>query len=223
VFKSNPRALLVAGLAITVIGAVASGAASAAPQWLINGTPFAGDEAISAKISVPGDLFNLISTLTGGVTRIVIGCTALEPIGGEIFGDRLDKATKLALTNCKVDTPGGCKVTEPVVALNLASEAVDLNGMAPVYTTFSPTPPGNGLFVKIFITGCSAEGVYNVGGKTVCEILTPTTQQVEKLCQFKEIRLLNSLKFGLQTARLEGTVVLSLTGPNKGKTWGVNP
>jgi hypothetical protein len=46
---------------------------------------------------------------------------------------------------------------------------------------------------------------------------------VIKLCQFREIGLLNSLKYGVQTAGLEGTVALTLNGINQGKAWGVNP
>jgi hypothetical protein len=223
VLKIKIKALLFMALALTAVGAFVSASASATPQWLINGTPFHGSEAISAKVAVPGDLVNLISTLTGGVTKIEVGCTTFEVIGGEISGDHLDKATKIIFKNCKVDTPANCKVAEPIVAENVTSEAVDLSEKVPVFIKFSPTPPGNGVFAKLSISGCSAEGVFSVTGKTACEVLLPTTQQVEKLCQFKEIALLNSLKYGAQTARLEGTVGFTLTGANKGKTWGVNP
>jgi hypothetical protein len=222
VFKIKARVLVFAVLAITAVGAFASASASAAPQWLINGTPFKIEEAISAKVAIPGDLLNLITTLTGGA-QLIIGCTTFETIGGAIFENNKNKAAKIIFKNCKVDTPKECKVKEPITAENVTSEAVDLGGVVPVFIPFSPTPPGNGVFAKITLLECSAEGVFNVTGKTVCEVLVPTTQQVEKLCQFKEIRLSNSLKFGVQTARLEGTVGFTLTGSNKGKPWGVNP
>jgi hypothetical protein len=197
--------------------------ASAAPQWLINGTPFAGSEAITPKIAVAGDLLNLVSTLTGGTTRLIIGCTGLQVIGAEIFGNNKNKEPKLIFSNCKFDTPAGCKIAEPIVAENVTSEVIDLGGVAPVFITFFPTPPGNGAFTKLTITGCSAEGTFSIFGKFACESLAPTTQQVEKLCQLKEIRLLNSLRYGAQTARLEGTLGFTLAGANKGKVWAVNP
>jgi hypothetical protein len=221
--KTKTWTLSIGVLATIVMSIAMTASASAAPQWSINGTPFNGSEAISAKIAVPGDLLNLISTLTGGTTKVIIGCTTLETIGGEIFGGNKNKVSKLIFRGCKQDTPPGCKITEPLVIENVTSEAVDLGGVAPVFITFSPTPAGNGVFLKFTITGCSAEGVFKVTGKTVCEVLAPPVEQVEKLCLFKETRLLNSLRFGQQTARLEGTVAFTLTGANKGKAWDVNP
>jgi hypothetical protein len=218
--KNIIKVLLLAAFALTALGAVMASAASAAPQWLINGTAFNGEETISTKALGTGLVFTLKSTLPGGAP-INVGCETVSSVGGAILQKNLDRATKITFgPNCKIDIPATCATATTITTGAVNSEATDLAGVEPLYIKFTPvTQP----FAKIILKECAAEGNFNVSGLASCKVAAPTVSAVTKLCAFKESKtLLGSLRFGTNDATLEGVVGFTLSGVNTGKPWSAN-
>jgi hypothetical protein len=197
--------------------AIASDTASAAPQWLINGTAFSGTETISTKALGSG--FTLRSTLPGG-TPMVVSCPSAGTIGGQISGSNKGSATKTAFgPTCLVTTPK-CRVQAEITLAGVNFEATDLAGAEPLYLKFTPTTQP---FTTVKITECAGEGNFNIQGLMSCKIAAPTVSAVEKLCAFNENRtLLGSLRFGTEPITLSGTAGFRLSGTNTGKPWSSN-
>jgi hypothetical protein len=214
--KGKFRVLLFVVFAVMATSAIASATASAAPQWLINGTAFTGQETISAKQLSP---ITLKSALPGG-TPITITCPTASSTGAKINGNNKGSATTISFgPTCATITPK-CKVQAQITTAGVNAEATDLAGAEPLYIKFTPTTQP---FTVIKLAECAGEGSFNVQGLASCKVLAPTLSASTKLCTFQEsTTLLGSLRFGTEPATLEGTAGFSLSGVNVGKSWSAN-
>jgi hypothetical protein len=217
--KAKARVLYLAILAVLIVdGAVTSPAS--ATQWLVSGVAFNGEESIGATLLPGAGLVHLTTHLPGG-ELFVKGCEGFALTGAKMFGKNKGQAESLTLTKCKVDHPVGCKTNSQIVIKPTVAEAVDLvAGVEPVYVTF--TPKTGNEFVTVIVEGCAAEGIYKAVGRAACKVFQPTVSAVMKLCSFEQ-SLYNSVRFGVSTAVLEGTVGVLLTGAKKGLPVSVNP
>jgi hypothetical protein len=212
VLKSKIRVILLGVVAACALSALASASASAAkPQWFIGGAEFHGTETVTAKAETA---FTLTSSLTGGA-KVVISCTGINAPKSEIFKDNEDASEKIVFTTCTVTEPAKCVVPASITTSKIATLGQEA-GTSEVFDKFSPS--GTETFVTIPVTGCAGEGNYAVKGTARCAEAAPATETTSKNCAFTTTSG-NSLKFGINTAALAGTVSFTLIGANKGKVW----
>jgi hypothetical protein len=193
------RVLLVSLLAVFAVSAVASASASASAcpaehegDYAIcyEGTEFEGKLEGTSGVSI------LKSTVL--TKEVEIECTA-DTISVTAEDSGKSKG-ELHFTNCKVNKPAGCKVTEPIVA-----KFTDQLNTPPAAITDTFTGSGTAEeFTAIKITGCALEGTYKIKGKQTCSFdANIGTDQVEHevICTFAG----SALKLGSEPATFSST------------------
>lgn len=159
------------GLAGALLISVVATATASADQWLVNGASIATGG--SAEVTFKSGASALISKVGG--TEIVILC-AKDKGTGLLLPLGASNGT-IEFTECKVDKPESCKVKEPIIfkfkdQLILPAEKEMVDEFKPEEGT---------TFVKITITGCALEGIYNVTGTQTTDLVTEESKTEQKL------------------------------------------
>jgi hypothetical protein len=221
--KSRFRMLIFAALTVMVAGGIASATASAAPKWLVRGTALVGTEGLTTTfLVIEKELVAILTTtLPGGKVTIKISCKKAVGNNVTITAPNTNAASSVSFKECKLDTTS-CKLTAAEIKeINtgaISSEAVDLGAAEPFFITLKAA--AGGIFVKITLIECAGEGVFNVEGTAACRVLPKvTTEQLLHLCNFEEVTLLSTLKFGTEKASIVAGASFTLV---KGGNWSAN-
>jgi hypothetical protein len=207
-------------LATIALGLVVSSSASAVgQQWVIEHHRFEGQETIRIFAEAASLPVKLKTSAAGA--SLTISCGFVTSQGAKIFGIEFASMTNLTFEDCKLDSPVGCEIAKKLVTQPLLSEATSPIGGAPAYITFAGKESSE--IIKLTVSKCAAEGTYTLKNRSGCRLWQPTSEQVIKLCNFEELPFVNSLRFGVSTAVLQGTIGFLLTGTRQGTPWAITP
>jgi hypothetical protein len=222
--KSNVRVLMLAALAVMVVGGV-GGSSASATSWKVRGTALTGSEGITATflpIGTTGLAFIFTAKLPGGKISIVISCKTVIFVIGKITAPNTGSIIKIILRGCKIDGLT-CKLTAAetteISTSEVSVESTDLATQEPLFLKFSPKTVG-GNFTSISLIECAGEGKFSIFGTAACAAAAKaTTEQALHLCQFGSVTLLTTLKFGTEPATIEsGASVTLVNGGNWSST-----
>lgn len=205
---------IVAIAAVFVISAAASSAASAATNWMVNGTELTGTAALAATASVEER-----GKLEGGNVNIECNGSTLngtEPVISATTNMGLAKS--LTFTNCK-SLVANCSLTSSTISTVPILVEVTLEGSTGStadIATFAPETKNT--FATFAFEGelCGISGTQGVTGKA--KVLAPTGQVERTLQLIKSITTAASgeLKIGSSGATLEGAALLQMAN---GQAW----
>jgi hypothetical protein len=218
VLKSKVRVLMLAALAVMVVGGVAASSASAVTSWNVRGAALGAgaSEGITATfltIGTTGLVAILKTKLPGGKITIEISCKTAALVGAKITGLKGGSATRISFKGCKLDSKE-CKLTSAetteISTSEVSAETTDLSGVEPLYLKVFPKIAG-GSFTSISLTACAGEGKFEVTGTAACAAaVKATTEQPLHLCKFETFPLVTTLKFGTEPASIEGGASVTL-------------
>lgn len=207
----SKRALAALAITAAVVALIAASASAAEPhyaQWWVNGSQFTGTSSTESSVSK-----SIVIAMTIGGIKTEVVCSGGSGAGTIAETDKGTVSPGLELTGCKVPTPSGCTVTSTLKtgALNAALDSE--SGL--IYTTTGGAP-----FFSATISGtaCSVEGAYKVTGSLRCSVGSPFAEAVEKTCTFTK-GVGSEVKFGTNSATVEGALTSKLSGSYKGDSW----
>lgn len=203
--------LVVFTMACAALAAISS-AALASPQWYINGSAFTGTETIEAT-----SLSSMVLTGTVLSQPLEILCDFAKSTGTITENSKGTISPGLAFSDCKfLVAPTGCKIAEKQTASAWSFELVEEGGK--VFGKF--TPKSGASYLTLEITECALEGTYTVKGELRCEVPNTGSEGSWKECFFTASS--SSLKLGANAATLTQKVLLTLSGTNVGKQFGLS-
>jgi hypothetical protein len=212
---SRVKLLFVSVMAVFAVGAVVASEASAAPHWVINGTPLgSGSESVLGLLS--GGSARLVSKIGTVPTEVV--CTTADATGTILAVNEDAAPSGIQFTSCKVEHPSGCTVKEPITTVALTSEL--LSNEVVGLDTWTPTSGTEFTSLTITGTACSVESKTPVTGKAQCE--GELNKEAETYsCLFTDASSKGLLKLGSNEAQFLAHFLFLLKGTNDGKLWGV--
>ena len=246
--RSKCRAVsvvLVAFVAVLMLGAIASASASAAEcaKETEGKVPV---YCVGSKADQDGTLTNETVASTGGSFRLsvftYIECSAetgTSEISSSETAAGTSKNVQIAFTGCKVEGISRTKCT--VTSENAANEGAEVPGTIAMTTTTSALKTRNGKMYDVFgkeggivaeieidevnDAGCIPKGDFTVNGQSCGEASTTLatraplsfSNRIEEACGAEH------LKVGAKLASIEGTIEQTLLGgfeaKNKGQEW----
>ncbi|HXS33040.1 MAG TPA: hypothetical protein VN758_04605 [Solirubrobacterales bacterium] len=188
-------------------------AAQGATRYLINGTPVTASEAVKG---ISGGLLLLIPELS---TTLKCNLETLEgTISIEGKSDRTSTYTKCSVAGST------CEVAEPIV---VKAKGELLAHGAGIYEVLKPLEGEAFTLLKFKGAGCTLPGEVKMSGTfaALVESGEGTTHQTFFSPTINELicKIISpcGVKFGINTATIEGQSLPKLNGVNKGKLWGV--
>jgi hypothetical protein len=208
--------LVICALAVLVVSGVATASASAAPEYFINGTKLAGTETIS---STQVGTAKLTSTLNG--SEVLIECAKGTNTGKIETGGKSTAAVKYE--TCSMSKPAGCKLTAAEAKeINTAALVDQLAGTTGAFT--DEFRPASGTeFVAIAFEKCTS--TLNNGSHVVSGCAAAAASEAEQVTGTLKFQATVSgctLAFAGNAATITAEDDVTLSGTNKGKTFGIN-
>jgi hypothetical protein len=209
--KRALAALAITAAVVALTAASASAAEAHYGQWWVSGAQFTGTSSTETSVSK-----SIVIAMTIGGIKTEVVCSGGSGAGTIAETDKGTTSPGLELTGCKVPVSiGSCTVASTLktgvlnVALNTESEVT--------YTTTGGAP-----FFSVTLSGtaCAVEGAFKVTGSLRCSVGSPFAEAAEKTCTF--IKGFGSeVKFGTNSATVEGALTSKLSGTYKGDPWAV--
>ncbi len=174
------RLAVLGALALFIVSGIAASTASAGPFWHVNGSKFETG-AKQVKLQTKGS-----AVLKSPSVKLEIECknsisegATLEGNGSKFQGQGKGR---VSYSSCKVISPTGCTVVEPIVTTSLKSYLANAATQTGIVEVFEPS---TGLtFVTLKLLTCGSLTEVGVNGNIAAEVIPAGVEGQEGLLVF---------------------------------------
>jgi len=184
VLRIKMRAGVLALLALFIISGIAAStsSATAGPFWHVGGVTLKGSKSIKLQLKSP------TAVLKSASLGFEIICNGSTSIGATIEGNGTTQGLgqgKVSYSSCKVPSPSGCKVGEPIVTNQIKSYLGEETGVGSKNYVEVLEPTSGKIFVELKLSTCGVLPVLEpVDGSVYAEVIPKGVEGQEGLLNF---------------------------------------